>query len=295
MKPYKIIIFLFAIALLGSCSKNDGFTDSIFIDTEEFNPDSPTYSFDLWLHENYLKPYNLAFKYRMEDVGSDMFYNLVPASIEKSKQLAQLTKFLWFDVYAEMVDEEFLKKYGPRIIHLIGSPAYSPNTGTILLGTAEGGIKITLFNCNNLDHRNVNMMNEYFFKTMHHEFAHILHQNKMYPKEYEQISAGDYSPLGWQYLSVAEAARLGFVSQYSACEGQEDFVEKIANYLLTSDTDWNNTLDMAGEEGREKIFRKLEICSNWMKEKWGIDLDIMRAEINRRQLLINDDFFDPNI
>jgi hypothetical protein len=40
------------------------------------------------------------------------------------------------------------------------------------------------------------MMNEYYFKTMHHEFVHILHQTKNYPKDFEQISAGNYSPHG---------------------------------------------------------------------------------------------------
>ncbi|MBN2261887.1 MAG: putative zinc-binding metallopeptidase [Prolixibacteraceae bacterium] len=294
MKPILTIQILLIFILFG-CVNNDEFTESIFIDTEELNTDSPTYEFDIWLNNNFLKPYNLSFKYKMEDVGSDMYYNLVPSSIEKSKQLAQLTKFLWFDVYAKMVDEEFLKKYGPRIIHLIGSPAYSPNSGTMKLGTAEGGIKITLFNCNSLDYSNISMLNEYFFKTMHHEFAHILHQTKMYPKEYEQISAGDYSPMGWQYISSNDAARLGFVSSYSASEAQEDFVEMIANYLVKNDSDWNNILDSAGDEGREKITKKLEICSSWMNEKWGIDIQQMRNEINKRQLQINKDFFDPNL
>jgi substrate import-associated zinc metallohydrolase lipoprotein len=294
MKPILTIQILLIFILFG-CVNNDEFTESIFIDTEELNTDSPTYEFDIWLNNNFLKPYNLSFKYKMEDVGSDMYYNLVPSSIEKSKQLAQLTKFLWFDVYAKMVDEEFLKKYGPRIIHLIGSPAYSPNSGTMKLGTAEGGIKITLFNCNSLDYSNISMLNEYFFKTMHHEFAHILHQTKMYPKEYEQISAGDYSPMGCQYISSNDAARLGFVSSYSASEAQEDFVEMIANYLVKNDSDWNNILDSAGDEGREKITKKLEICSSWMNEKWGIDIQQMRNEINKRQLQINKDFFDPNL
>jgi substrate import-associated zinc metallohydrolase lipoprotein len=273
----------------------DEFTESIFVDNEVFDPDSPSYNFDLWLNENFLKPYNLAFKYRMEDVGSNMDYNLVPSSFEKSKQLAQLIKYLWFDVYAKMVDDEFLKKYGPRIIHLVGSPAYSPNTGTILLGTAEGGIKVTLYSCNNLDYTNPDMMNEFYFKTMHHEFAHILHQTKSYPKDFEQISVGNYSPLGWQYLTDEDAAKKGFVSPYSASQAREDFVEIIANYLVKSDEDWNNTLSIAGEAGSEIILEKLSICSAWMKEKWQIDIQAMRNEIIIRQQNINEGFFDKNL
>lgn len=85
--------------------------------------------------------------------------------------MARLVKYLWFDVYGTVVGEEFLKENGPRIIHLIGSPAYNPISGTIVLGTAEGDIKVTLYSCNDLDPTNIDMMNEYYFKTMHHEFA----------------------------------------------------------------------------------------------------------------------------
>lgn len=286
-----ILISVFLLLATSNCSRDDEFTDSIFIDTEALDPDSPTYNFDVWLKDHFLSPYNLSFKYKMEDVGSPLEYNLVPASLEKSKQLAQLIKYLWFDVYAEMVDEEFMKKYGPRMIHLIGSPAYNPNSGTILLGTAEGGIKITLFSCNQLDYNNPDMMNEYYFKTMHHEFAHILHQTKMYPNDFEQISAGNYTPMGWQYLTESEAAKKGFVSVYSASQAREDFVEIIANYLVKTDKDWNNTLMLAGEEGKNIILQKLEICSFWLTDKWGIDIEVMRKEIIRRQQLIDDEFF----
>jgi substrate import-associated zinc metallohydrolase lipoprotein len=292
----KNILTAFCILLIiVGCKKDDNFTDTIFVDQEELNPASATYDFDFWLNDNFTKPYNLSFKYKMEDVGSDMDYNLVPASLEKSKELAQLIKYLWFDVYSTMVDEEFLKSYGPRIIHLIGSPAYSPNSGTIMLGTAEGGIKVTLYNCNSLDYTNTKMMNEFFFKTMHHEFAHILHQTKNYPKDYEKISAGNYSPMGWQYMTEQDAALLGFVSPYSASEAREDFVEVIANYLVKSDADWSALLVLAGDEGGGIILQKLSICSKWLKEKWGIDILVMRNEINRRQQNINADFFNKDL
>jgi substrate import-associated zinc metallohydrolase lipoprotein len=297
MKRYNAY-FLFLIIILFSaigCTQDDDFSETIFVDSAGLDPNSPTYNFDVWLNENFLKPYNLSFQYKMEDVGSDLYYNLVPSSLDKSKQLAQLIKYLWFDVYKEMLGEEFLKKYGPRIIHLIGSPAYNPNSGTMLLGTAEGGIKVTLYSCNKLDYNNPEMMNEYYFKTMHHEFAHILHQTKNYPKDFEQISAGEYLPLGWQYLSDTDAAAKGFVSPYAASEPREDFVEVIANYLVKSDSDWEDRLSMAGDEGREIILKKLAICTSWLKEKWQIDIVNMRQEINRRQLLINDDFFNKDL
>ena len=56
------------------------------------------------------------------------------------------------------------------------------------------------------------MLNEYYFETMHHEFAHILHQKKSYPTEYNQISAADYSSTGWQNRTELQAWKLGFVT-----------------------------------------------------------------------------------
>ena len=38
--------------------------------------------FDNWLDVNFVYPYNIDFKYRMEDIESDMNYTLVPARTE---------------------------------------------------------------------------------------------------------------------------------------------------------------------------------------------------------------------
>ena len=194
------MLALAAFALLGAAScSDDEFGPSIFPDSEdELDPNSYTYKFDKWLKQSYLTPYNLEFRYKMQDVGTDMNYNLVPAEYDKAVDLAVLTKYLWFDVYDELAGEEFLKSYGPRIIHLIGSPAYNPQTGTMVLGLAEGGIKVSLFRVNELNANSFATMNEFYFKTMHHEFAHILHQTKSIPTDFSQISNGKYDDNNWQ-------------------------------------------------------------------------------------------------
>lgn len=299
----KLIIYTLSLLLLISCSKEDEFGPSIFDVDDHLVEGSASYEFDSWLRQAYLQPYNLDFRYRMQDVGSDMDYNLVPTSFEKAQQMAKLVKYLWFDVYGTVVGPEFLKENGPRIIHLIGSPAYNPISGTILLGTAEGGLKVTLYRCNELDPTDVDMMNEYYFKTMHHEFAHILHQKRLYPVEFGLISQGKYNPLGWQYKTDSEAATLGFVSPYAGSQNREDFVEVIANYLVKSDAQWNAILQRASEpgvdydgnilpddgiDGRAVILQKLEMANKWLWESWNIDLDSLRAEIIKRQLTINE-------
>lgn len=286
-----------------SCSNDEEFEASIFDTTDTLDTHSASYQFDLWLRESYLKPYNVDFRYKMQDVGSDMDYNLVPASFEKSQQMAKLVKYLWFDAYSKVVGADFLKYNGPRIIHLIGSPAYNPISGTILLGTAEGGIKVTLYRCNDIDPTDVDLLNEFYFKTMHHEFAHILHQKRSYPEDFNLLSKGKYNPIGWQNYTDSQAASMGFVSPYAGSQVQEDFVEIIANYLVKSDADWNKILDMAskpgkdwqgndltddGVNGRELILEKFEKAKNWLQNSWNINIVKLRAEIMERESHINE-------
>ena len=78
-----------------ACS-DDELGESIF-DTKEYPLDRTAYTFplDTFIKKNFLEPYNLKFIYRMEDVGTDMQKNLVPAKYEKSVDLAVLTKHLW--------------------------------------------------------------------------------------------------------------------------------------------------------------------------------------------------------
>ena len=302
MKSCIRLLFCGLLFFVASCVERDTFTESIFVDEPVLDPGSETYLFDKWLYENYLIPYNLDFRYKMQDVGSDISFNLVPVALDKSMEMAILVKYLWFDVYGKVVSETFLKQYGPRIIHFIGSPAYNPVLGTIVLGTAEGGIKVTLYRCNELISSDIEVMNEYYFKTMHHEFAHILHQKKTYPKEFESFTAGYYDPMGWQFRSLSEAASIGCVSPYASSQPREDFVEIIANYIVKSDAQWNAILELAAKpgidtsgqvvpenlEGDVIIKAKLEMARKWLAESWGIDLNALRKEVQERQKHIDE-------
>lgn len=228
-----------------SCSE-DKLGPTIFPDVDEtLDPASYTYKLDKFLEENYLKKYNLTFLYKMPDVSTNMNYNLVPATYDNAINLAVLCKYLWFDVYEKVVGEDFLKTYGPRIILLVGSPAYNRTSGDEIVGLAEGGIKISLFKVNAMRINDFDMMNENYFKTMHHEFAHILHQTKTYPSEFNTISVGHYDASNWQSRSVGQVASLGFVTTYASSEFREDFAETIANYIVKTNDQWNEILDLA--------------------------------------------------
>lgn len=260
-------VAIIGLPVLSGCN-DDEFTETIFpyvVDTVD--PGSATYQFDTWLNQNFRDVYNLQFYYKMRDVESDMNYNLVPASYEKARDLALLTKYLWFDSYAELATPEFTKQYGPRIIHLIGSAAHNPSTGTEILGLAEGGLKVSLFKVNSLgvvktiDDKvasiDMDQLNEFYFRTMHHEFGHILHQTKSYPTEFNLISTGRYDAGNWQDKKPGVVASEGFITAYASSQTREDFAETIANYLTRTD-DQDELLLWVAEKGWTDGIEKVE-------------------------------------
>lgn len=281
--PLSVIAGLLIMVGLAACEPRDQFTDSIFIDPMGVDTTSYTYHFDQWLQEYYTKPYNVEFLYKLNDNATDPNYNVVPVSIGMADTLAHLALYLWYNVYDSIVGPEFLPTYGPKMIQLIGSAMIDPAHGTEKLGYAEGGIKITLLKINEMKINNIDQLNEYIFKTMHHEFAHILHQQRLYPKEYGQINPVDYDPNRWQDRSDKEAWQLGFVSNYGSSQAREDFVEVIANYIVKPDAWWQNMMKEAGPTGSAIIQQKWEMCNTYLAEKWNIDLQAMHDEVQRRQ------------
>ena len=283
----KVCKFLVAISLLlglAACENNQ-FTESIFIDPV-VDTTTYTYKFDKWLEEFYTEPYNVSFMYKLDDNGTNPNYNVVPVSIGIADSLAHLALYLWYDVYDSIIGPEFLPTYGPKMIQLVGSSMKHPsNPNSETLGFATGGIKITLLKINDMTfHPNdLQWLNRYIFKTMHHEFSHILHQQKNYPQEYGQINPTDYDPIKWEERTEQQAWELGYVSNYGSSDAHEDFVEVIANYIVQPESWWQNMLEKAGSTGSTIIQQKWEICNTWLADKWNIDLQALHDEVQKRQ------------
>lgn len=243
----KLSIALFAlVAAAGFTSCTEELGETIFPDVDEtLDPNSYTYALDAYCKYEYNEPYNISFLYKMQDISSDMDYNLIPCSYEKSIDFAVLCKYLWYDVYKELAGDgdDFVKTYSPRILHLIGSPAINPYTGTIKLGEAEGGKKITLYRGNEMNITDVDVLNEFYFKTMHHEFGHILHQNHLYPQDFRLLANGQYSPQDWQNTPDSVALGRGFISPYSSNTVADDWVEMFANFIVKDDLTWNQMME----------------------------------------------------
>ncbi|MBQ9169523.1 MAG: hypothetical protein IJ148_01685 [Bacteroidaceae bacterium] len=231
-----------------SCRSNDDFTESIF-DTEipDFDKNSTTGPFDEWLYHNFVEPYNTEIQYKFNMPASKLEYLLSPAEYKKSQLLAHFIKYLFYDVYTKYAGDEFMKKYGPRIFHFIGSSAYSPTTGTEELGYASAGVKITLLKVNETKlwsptdqytPKDMDDLNEHQFHTMHHEFSHILHQTKSYPVSFGQVTPGDYDGRDWQKRDSVLSHTLGFVTQYGSSATYEDFVETLSCAITNTDCRW---------------------------------------------------------
>lgn len=278
MKKYIYTLLIAASIVLGACSEDKLDSHSIF------NTESPERdAFDTWLLLNYIVPYNIQFNYKYIDKESDNTYNLIPAEYDKCVAMAKLTKYLWIDSYNELLGETFIKTYCPRMIQLIGSKAYN-SQGSVVLGTAEGGLKITLYNVNELDvnNPNIDFLNTWFFKTMHHEFAHILHQTKNYSTDFNLIST-DYQGPSWLNLESDEVANtMGFVTRYASFSPDEDFVEIISNYITHDASYWQNVLNNGGALGRIKLEKKFDIVRKYLKDSWSIDIDKLRDIVQRR-------------
>ncbi len=254
---------------------------------EELSPDSildnhaPQYAdpFDTWLHDNYTVPYNIRLKYQMEDIESDYTYTLAPADYNKAVMVAHIFKYTWLEAYDEICGIDFTRRYVPKVMHLIGSAAYAQN-GTIMMGSAEGGMKITLYAVNQLQLNHTFL--DLYFHTIHHEFSHILHQTRDYPPDYGKISEGKYVSGDWYLETEQHALQSGFVSAYAMSEPREDIAELTAEYITHDAEYWQKLMTNAGPKGSAIIAMKLDILRSYMLTAWNIDIDQLRDIIQRR-------------
>lgn len=282
MKKY-LLYALLAVSTgtaLVSCSEDDLNAESVItIDKKQAN------DFDKWLTANFVNPYNLEFKYRYEYKETDADYYTIPAELNQAIEMAHLVKYLCLESYDEVAGIDFTRNYFPMMIFTIGEWEYR-NNGTIILGTAESGKKILLTGVNYLDTYKSSpaALNHYYFKTIHHEFTHILNQTKEYSAEFKLITGNSYVADSWskEPFDVGYLER-GFISDYAQHSDTEDFAEMMSLYVTNSKEQWDEWMAEAGENGAPLLQAKLDIVKSYMKDSWGIDMDKLRDTILRRQ------------
>lgn len=284
--------------VLTSCEK-DEIKEKSVITTDSYTMNQ----FDKWLEANYINPYNIAFKYRYEEIESDYNYYTVPADMDASIVMAHLVKYLCIETYNEVAGIDFTRSYFPKMFYLIGTWEYR-NNGSFILGTAEGGKKILLAGLNFLPDvlagtydpsRSIaDGLNHYYIKTIHHEFTHILNQTRDYPTSFRQVTPSSYvKDSQFEEPYVSNYLKRGFISAYAQTEPREDFAEMVSEYVTHDAAWWQEQLEAANttwegnpdqtETGRAYIEQKLDIVRAYMNDTWGIDLDELRDCILRRQ------------
>ena len=298
----KNILYILPVMLLAlgftSCSEDElGSTSVITTDSYVQN------QFDKWLEANYINPYNIDFKYRYEEIESDLNYYTVPADMNASIVMGHLLKYLCMETYDEVAGVEFTRANFPKMFYLIGEWEYR-NNGSFILGTAEGGRKILLSGINYLpdvmagaydpSYNIADGLNHYYIKTIHHEFTHILNQTRDYPTAFSQVTPSSYvSDSQFSEPYVSNYLNRGFITAYAATEPREDFAEMLSMYITNSAEWWENQMKAANttwsedqnqiQTGRVYIEQKLDIVRAYMHDTWGIDIDALRDCILRRQ------------
>lgn len=281
MKKLKYMVFAFGVLLaLWSCSEDELSKESVItVDQNSYT------EFDYWLQRNYVAAYNIRFKYRYEDIESDMNYYTIPSKYEDAVKLAHIVKYMCLEAYDEVGGIDFTRAYFPKLIFTIGEWEYR-NNGTYILGTAEGGRKILLSGTNYLDQYlgSADDLNEYYLKTIHHEFTHIMNQTKDYPADFQLITGTMYvadkwseSPFDMGYL------QRGFISAYAQHSDKEDFAEMLSMFVCNSEARWNRWMFEAGADGARLITAKLDIVKSYMLNAFNIDIEHLRASLQRRQ------------
>ena len=282
MKRYVLhTAVILAILLSGatSCVK-DTLSENSVIQVSETKQND----FDRWLEANFLLPYNIDFKYRFEMNESDMNYFTIPADYEYSIVMAHLVKYLCVETYDEVAGISFTRRYFPKMFFLTGEWEYR-NNGTIILGTAEGGKKIFLAGVNLLPQymKTAEDLNHYYIKTIHHEFTHILNQQKEYPVEFQMVTGNAYVADEWSDSPYnKEFLQNGFITAYAQNSDTEDFAEMQSEYITHDQAWWDEQITKAGEKGA-LINAKLDIVRKYLKDSFNIDIDELRATILRRQ------------
>lgn len=280
----KTRIRIAAALLLASCAFVSCYDEDLDEESVITVDNAVENDFDRWLNVNFLTPYNIQFKYRYELYESDLDYYTIPADMESSIICAHLVKYICIEAYDEVAGVDFTRSWFPKLFFLTGEFEYR-NNGTIILGTAEGGMKILLTGINYIKRclSDAELLNTYYLKVIHHEFTHILNQTKTYPSDFQLITGDGYvadswssSPYDTDYMSR------GFISAYSQYSDEEDFAEMLSMYLTNDEEWWENVLASAGEEGAALLESKLYIVRSYMSDTWDIDIDALRSAIQRR-------------
>ncbi len=286
--------FLFlalSIVLLSGCEREETLQPrSIFENGQE----ESTTELDQFLKTEFRDPYGCVIHYKFVDKFIDPSKSATPPRLDVVRPIAELIKQAWIEPYNKASDqgEEFLRTYFPAEIVILGSPLFN-NNGTITLGIADSGVRVTLTQANQYALGNTAWIQQ-TFRTLHHEFTHIIDQNFKFDIEaFYRISEDNYTSSGtWFTLEDEDALVRGMVTPYATSAPEEDFAETLSYMITTDPAEFEATYltlidcsDPAApancaeiNEGKARIQQKYDVIIKYMKNDVGIDVSILRDE-----------------
>ncbi len=272
----KLYILMLALLVAGSgCKKEDENLNREIVGLGGDKWEETT--LDKWLYTNFTQPYNLYVKYRWDGTEYDNSKTLTPVKYDKVQPLMEVVKGSWIDPYTAEAGADFIKKYSPKQYVLVGSLQYNSG-GTVTLGEAEGGVKVTLFNVNNFD-KSERSVAKRVLKTIHHEFTHILNQTITYQKEFPLITPAGYTA-DWNN-STGFAAN-GFISQYAQAAPGEDYAEMVSIMLTEGKSGYEALLKAnTSATAVASIRAKEALVVAYFKQTWGIDFYGLQTRVQK--------------
>lgn len=280
MKLNSIILLAGLGLLISSCFP----TEELDVPVKKVDDENLT-DLDVYINNNFLEEFNMAIRYKYEDRFVDPNEKAIPPRLSAVMPMLDFIQEYWIDPYLEVNNGEvFFRNHVPAEIVFLGGPIYNVD-GTLTLGTADAGARITFTDVNSVDPEDEDWR-DLQLNVVYHEFSHIVHQRYKLPAGFETISPNGYSgPGSWYTLTDEEALERGFVTPYATLNPNEDFAETVAFYLFDSEFAEKFTIAETNCQtnecenrniGRALIRQKVSAISNHYEKVTGIDLESLR-------------------
>jgi substrate import-associated zinc metallohydrolase lipoprotein len=285
IKLHTVVVLLALWVVSSGCYQDESIESPVKDQTESNDP------LDQYIRENFVEEYGVAVRYKFVDRYVDQTKRVTPPKLEVVQPMLDFLTGFWIEPFIEVPSgTRFFKSHVPAEIILIGSTMYNDD-GTVTLGTADAGARITLTEVNDVDMENKAWIIRQL-GTIYHEFAHIIHQRYNLPPNFQEISPEGYTSLGsWYNLSEEEALQRGFVSPYGTSTINEDFAEFVA-YLLFDENFYTRYINdeagcttaacVARNEGRARLRSKYNAIIEHYKQNTGVDLLKVRGIIQAK-------------
>lgn len=238
---------------------------------------------DDYIKLNFTDPYNIEVKYKWDPYELSYNKNITPVREANVTPALDAVKTIWMNPYEKIAGKDFLRRLAPRQFVLAGSAEYNSD-GTITLGEAENGRKITLLVINYFEKKDVREVTR-MLHTIHHEFAHILHQNVVYARDFKRLNPQWYTA-SWFNTSDATANTQGLVTAYAKAAADEDFVETISFLLVEGQTAFDNIVAANPGTAATILRTKESIIVDYFQKAYNIDFRALQAEVKAGILLI---------